>query len=76
MDYRVLTADHQRELQRRKLAEVEAEHAQLALDVRLAEMVGIQTAELGQAQAQLAMLEAQHAALVAWLDQEPACPDS
>jgi pyrroloquinoline quinone (PQQ) biosynthesis protein C len=76
MNYRVLTDDHQRQLQQRKLAEVETEHAQLALDLRLAELVGIDNAEVAQARAQLDMLEAQHAALAAWLDREPACPDS
>lgn len=73
MDYRVLTGDHLSELQRRKLAEVEAEHAALALDVRLAVMVGIESPELEAARAQLAMLEAQHAALVAWLDGAEPC---
>lgn len=73
MDYRVLTDEHHLELQRRKLAEVEAEHAQLDLDVRLAAIAGIDNDEVAVARVQLAMLEAQHAALVAWLDGGDEC---
>jgi hypothetical protein len=70
MEYRTLDAAGVAAVQRRKLAEVETEHATLALDLRLAGVAGIAGAAVETARDQLAMLEAQHAALVAWLDGE------
>lgn len=77
MQYRLVTSDHVRQIQERKLADVEAEHATLSLDLSLADLVGIDNDAVAQARAQLMMLDVQHAALVAWLDKEEApCPDS
>lgn len=76
MDYRTLTPEIERRLRERKLAEVETEHATLTLDLRLAAVAGIDNDNVAGARAQLDMLEAQHAALVAWLDSGDPCPSS
>lgn len=68
MDYVTLGAADLVNLQRRKLAEIETEHATLDLDLRLAAIAGIDNAAVAQGHAQLMMLDAQHAALCAWLD--------
>jgi len=68
MRYRVLTHDQVRGLLTRKLANIEAEHAALELELRLARVAAIENDAVIEARAQLAMLQAQHAALISWLD--------
>lgn len=60
MDYRQLTDAQLAETRRQKLLEIEAEHARLALDLELADGVGLVSEQVVQGRANLALLERQH----------------
>lgn len=69
MDYKTLTADQLATIRQDKLLAIEADHARITLDVQLAARVGITEGEsIAQAKANLALLERQHADLLAIID--------
>lgn len=86
MHYHRLTPEQMANIHEHKLLELEAEHAALTLDVRLAGVVGLDNESVAQARLHLNILEAQHAALAAWSERPPmsieptedapACPPS
>jgi hypothetical protein len=63
MEYSQLTNAQITDIRRQKLLEIEAEHARLALDLDLAGKVGLQTEQVAQGRANLALLERQHRSL-------------
>lgn len=60
MDYKMLTDVQLAEVRRQKLVQIEAEHAALALDLELADGVGLQSEQVAQGKANLLLLERQH----------------
>lgn len=71
MIYHRLTPEHMAQVHERKLLELEAEHAALALELRLADVVALDNQSVAQARVHLDILEAQHAALAAWVERPP-----
>lgn len=63
MEYALLTSAQHTEVRRQKLLELEAEHARLALDLKLAEAVGLKSEQVAIARANLALVERQHQVL-------------
>lgn len=71
-EYRLLTARQIAEIHQRKLLELEAEHARLELDLRLAAASGIENDNVTEARAQLELLAQQIATLISWITPPPA----
>lgn len=67
IDYHVFNGTHLMRMQQQKLAELEAEHAKITMELRLAEVAGIENDSVEQARSQLAIVEVQHTAVVSWL---------
>lgn len=65
MRYRTVTEADVEELRRRKLRELELEHAGLALELRLAEIAGLDNAAVANARAHIDVLTVEHAVLIA-----------
>lgn len=71
MDYSLLGPSELNKIGRQKLLELEAEHARLDLDLRLAHATGIDNDNVTAATNQLAILVQQIATLTSWLTPAP-----
>lgn len=71
MDYQLLTAKQQAQIAHQKLLDLEAEHARLELDLRLAVATGIENDNVEAAKGQLEVLVQQIATLTSWLIPPP-----
>lgn len=70
-EYRMLSLRQQADIATRKLLELEAEHARLELELRLAHATGIENDSVHAAQEQLDILVRQIATLTSWLIPAP-----
>lgn len=75
MDYTLLTGQQQQQIALRKLVELEAEHAGLEFDVRLAAASGVENDNVVQARAQLELLVQQIAIVTSWVMHPPSEPE-
>lgn len=66
MNYRLLTETQLAQIVQRRLLDLEAEHARLDLDVRLAKATGVDNDNVTAAVNQLELLVEQIAVLVSW----------
>lgn len=69
--YRLLTVRQLAEISERKLFDLEAEHARLDLEIRLARATGIDNEQVTGAEGQLELLVHQIVTLTAWLTPPP-----
>lgn len=67
-DYRHLTPDQQAQICHQKLLELEAEHARLALDLRLAAATGIENENVVAGRGRLDLLVRQIEVLGDWIE--------
>lgn len=74
MDYRKLTGDQVRDIHDQKLLDLEAAHARLTLDARLAEAAGIPAEQIAPTRRDIAIITAQADALAELMDPAPELP--
>lgn len=70
IEYHIFNGSHLQQLQEQKLGELEAEHARITMELKLAGLSGIENSSVDQARSQLAIVEVQHTAVASWLDLE------
>lgn len=68
MKYEYLTAAQRQDILRQKRLQVEAEHAGLTLDLKLARIAGIENEQVAAAIAQLDVLDIQAKAIDDWMN--------
>lgn len=71
VNYRILNNGHIERIEADKLLQLEAEHARLSLDLRLARATGVQNENVAAADQQLALLVEQIATLTSWITPAP-----
>lgn len=73
MKYEYLTATQRQDILRQKRLQIEADHAALSLDLRLAKLVDLENEQVNAARSQLDILERQAHAIDDWLS--PKAPE-
>lgn len=73
-EYRLLNAQHLAEIAQQRLFDLEAEHARLALDLRLAHATGVENDQVAKGEERLALLVQQIATLTSWTIPAPEAP--
>lgn len=76
MDYHLLTGKQREQISLKRLLDMEAEHAGLELDIRIALSTGVNNDNLTGAQQQLALLARQIELLHTWLTPPPVDEDT
>lgn len=70
-EYRLLSAQQQAQIASQKLLDLEAEHARLELELRLAAATGVENENVTAARGQLELLVQQVATLTSWIIPPP-----
>lgn len=70
MDYRLLNDGQKQQIARQRLLELEAEHARLALDLRISAATGVENDNVVAGRNQLDLLAKQVETLASWITTE------